>query len=546
MQSSMMRFPLTLTSILERAGKLFGKVEIVSRLPDRSLHRSNYADLYRRSRALAAALAGAGLGRGERVASLMWNHVWHLESYFGVPASGGVLHTLNLRLHPDELAYIVNHGGDRMLIVDDVLLPVYEKFRAKVRIERVIVVPTTGRPVPAGYENYEEFLKHGADGYQFPQPDEDEAAVMCYTSGTTGAPKGVIYSHRALVLHSFCISLPDCFSLGQNGCILPVVPMFHANAWGCPYAASMLGMKQVMPGQHLDAASLLELLEGEGVTRTAGVPSVWFGILELLDREPGRWRLDPKLLVVVGGAALPESMIRAFDRHDIDVRQAWGMTEMTPVGTVSSLKSCMRGWSGQDQLAARAKQGPPVPFIECRAMAAEREVPWDGQSMGELQVRGPWVASGYHDLPDLRQSWTADGWFRTGDVVTIDPEGYVKIADRTKDLIKSGGEWISSVDLENALMGHPSVREAAVIAVAHPRWQERPLAVIVLKEGCTATPEDLRSHLAAKFSHWQLPDAIVFVPEIPRTSVGKFQKSRLREMFSGWEWKETGAGTAIR
>jgi fatty-acyl-CoA synthase len=542
MQSTMMQFPLTLTSIVERAGKLFGDVEIVSRRPDKSLHRSNYADLYRRSRGLAAALTGAGLGRGERVASLMWNHGWHLEAYFGVPAAGGVLHTLNLRLHPDELAYIVNNAGDRMLIIDDVLLPVYEKLRSKVSIERVFVVPTSGCTVPAEYENYEEFLKQGDAGYQFPELKEDEAAVMCYTSGTTGVPKGVIYSHRSLVLHSLCISLPDGFSLGQNGCIMPVVPMFHANAWGCPYSATMLGMKQVMPGQHLDPLSLLELIEGEGVTRTAGVPSVWFGILELLDKAPGRWRLDPKLLVVVGGAALPESMIQAFDRHDIDVRQAWGMTEISPVGTVCNLKRGMQGWIGEKRVATLAKQGTPLPFIEVRAMAAQQEVPWDGQSMGELQVRGPWVAAGYHALPDLQQSWTEDGWFRTGDVVTIDAEGYVKIADRTKDLIKSGGEWISSVDLENALMGHPSVREAAVIAVPHPRWQERPLAVVVLKEGCTATPEDLREHLAAKFSRWQLPDEIVFAPEIPRTSVGKFQKSRLREAFGGWKWKQTGAG----
>jgi fatty-acyl-CoA synthase len=535
---TMMQYPLTLTSILERAGKLFGGVEIVSRLPDKSLHRANYGDLYRRASALAAALAGAGLGRGERVASLMWNHVWHLEAYFGVPASGSVLHTLNLRLHPDELACIVENAGDRMLIVDDVLLPLYEKFRTKVRIERVIVVPTTGEPVPAGYEDYEEFLKQGAGDYRFPQLAEDEAAVMCYTSGTTGLPKGVVYSHRALVLHSLGIALPDCFDLSQSGCILPVVPMFHANAWGCPYAATMVGMKQVMPGPHLDAASLLELLTRERVTRTAGVPSVWFGVLEALDREPGRSKLEPELRVIVGGAALPESMVRDFDRHGIEARHVWGMTEITPLGTVSYLKSHMPEWPEPQRISIRAKQGMPVPFVEIRAMAGEREVPWDGESMGELQVRGPWVAAGYHNLPDHQQSWTADGWFRTGDVVTIDPEGYVKIADRTKDLIKSGGEWISSVDLENALVGHPAVREAAVIAIPHPRWQERPLAVVVLKDGCTATPAELRSHLAERFSRWQLPDSVVFVPEIPRTSVGKLHKSRLREKFAGWTWAE--------
>jgi fatty-acyl-CoA synthase len=537
MKGTMMQFPLTLTPILERAGKLFRAVEIVSGVPGNGVHRSNYAELYRRSRALAGALESLGLSHSEPVASLMWNHVWHLEAYFGVPASGNVLHTLNLRLHPDELAYIVNNAGDRVLLVDDVLLPVYEKLRANVRIERVIVVPTTGKPVPAPYESYEEFLKRCPDHYRFPQLDENQAAVMCYTSGTTGVPKGVIYSHRALVLHSFAIALPDCFDLSQTGCILPVVPMFHANAWGCPYAATMVGMKQVLPGPNLDAASLLEMLGRERVTRAGGVPTVWFGVLDLLEQQSGREKLEPELRVMVGGSALPRSMVEAFDRLGIGCRQAWGMTEITPVGTMSTLKSNMSGWSEEDRLTARAKQGTELPFVEIRAVAGEQEVPWDGRSMGELQVRGPWVAASYHNHSEQQQSWTPDGWFRTGDVVTIDSEGFVKITDRTKDLIKSGGEWISSVDLENALMGHPAVREAAVIGIAHPRWQERPLAIVVLKQGRQATEADLRAHLAQTFSHWQLPDAFVFVPEIPRTSVGKFQKSRLREMFADWTWE---------
>ena len=316
--------------------------------------------------------------------------------------------------------------------------------------------------------------------------------------------------------------------------------MFHANAWGCPYAAAITGMKQVFPGPHMDPVSLLDLFVRERVTRSCGVPTVWLGMLELLDRLPGERKLDPGLMVAVGGAALPPSMIKAFDRHRIDVRHAWGMTEISPVGTVSRLKSYMQDWPEEERLAVRAKQGTQLPFVEIRAVAEEREVPWDGQSMGELQVRGPWVAASYHNLP-AQQSWTSDGWFRTGDVVTIDAEGYVKITDRTKDLIKSGGEWISSVDLENALMGHPAVREAAVIAVAHPKWQERPLAVAVLREGYEATAAELRAHLAATFSPWQLPDAIVFVAEIPRTSVGKIQKSRLREQFESWEWEQASA-----
>ncbi len=544
MLGTMMQFPLTLTSMLERAGKLFGAVEIVSRLPDRTLDRSNYAALCRRSLALGSALEQAGLGRGDRVATLMWNHSQHLEAYFGIPASGRVVHTLNLRLHPDELAYIANHAGDRILIVDDVLLPLYEKFHHKVRMERVLVVPTTGKAVAESYESYEEFLNSASGDYRFPALDENEAAAMCYTSGTTGVPKGVVYSHRALVLHSFCIALPDNANLSQNDCILPMVPMFHANAWGLPFAAAMVGARQVLPGPHLDAASLLELMEGEQVTRTGAVPTLWAGILDALDNAPARWKLHPQLRVLVGGSALPEAMIRAFDRHRIGVAQAWGMTELSPIGTICGLKRHMSDWTDDQRLAVRARQGTQVPFVDLRVMLGDREVPWDGETLGELQARGPWVAASYYNLQDECDRWTADGWFRTGDVVNIDAEGYVKIADRTRDLIKSGGEWISSVDLENALMGHPVVREAAVIAVPHPRWGERPLAAVVLRDGRQATPAELREHLAKRFNRWQLPDAIVFVPEIPRTSVGKFQKSRLREMFAGWEWGQAAGGAA--
>jgi fatty-acyl-CoA synthase len=541
MLGTMMQFPLTLTPILERTEKLFGSVEIVSRLPDKTIHRSNYADLCRRARALAGALAAAGVSRGDRVATLMWNHVWHLEAYFGVPVSGCVLHTLNLRLHPDELSYIINHAGDRIILVDDVLLPVYEKLRGKIGVERVIVVPSTGN-TPREYESYEDFLKQGANAGPLPRLDENEAAAMCYTSGTTGVPKGVMYSHRSVVLHSFASALPDYFGLSQTDCTLPIVPMFHANAWGCPHAASMIGCKQVMPGPNLDAPGLLDLLEQEKVTKAAGVPTIWMSILDQLDQHPGRWKLQPGLRVLSGGSAVPESLLRAFDRHGIEIRQAWGMTEMSPLGTVCHVKSALAERADDERIAVRAKQGVQVPFVEIRAMVGDREAPWDGETMGELHVRGPWIAASYYNLPDQQERWTADGWFRTGDIVTIDPEGYVKIADRAKDLIKSGGEWISSVDLENALMGHPAVREAAVVAIPHPKWAERPLAAVVLKDGRQATADELREHLAERFSRWQLPDAIVFLAEIPRTSVGKFQKSRLREMYAGWQWKQTADG----
>ena len=536
MNGTMMDYPLTLVPMLERAGKLFGQVEIVSRLPDRSLHRTTYADFYRRARALAESLSRAGLKPGDRVGTLMWNHYAHLEAYFGIPIAGGVAHTLNLRLSPSQLAYVINHAQDRFLIVDDVLLPLYEKIKGQVKPERVLVVPFTGKPVTADYENYEEFLKQATGNFSYPKLEENQAAAMCYTSGTTGKPKGVLYSHRALVLHSFAIGLTDTFALSQHDTILPVVPMFHANAWGIPFVATMLGSKQVFPGPHLDAENLLDLYEKERVTFAAGVPTIWFALLEALEKNPGRWKLTPGMHLLVGGAAAPESMLRRYDQLGLHVIHAWGMTEMTPAGSVSKLKPGMDDWPEDKRYQVRAKQGLPMPFVEARAVSEDGEVPWNGQSMGELQVRGPWVAASYYNLPEERDQWTSDGWFRTGDVVTIDPEGYIKITDRTKDLIKSGGEWISSVDLENALMAHPSVKEAAVIAIPHPKWQERPLAVVVPKETNHATAEELKTFLAANFAQWQLPDAFVFTESIPRTSTGKFLKSKLREQFADWKW----------
>jgi fatty-acyl-CoA synthase len=542
MLGTMMQYPLTVTALLERAGKLFGGVEVVSRRPDRSIERSNYGDLYRRARRLAAALDAAGMRRGDRVAALMWNHSRHLEAYFGVPAAGCVHHTLNLRLHPDELAYIAKHAGDRILLLDDVLLPLYEKLRERVTFERVIVAPTTGAPVPAGFESYEDFLATGGADYEFPALDENEAAAMCYTSGTTGVPKGVVYTHRSLVLHSFAMALADCTGLRQADVLLPIVPMFHANAWGLPHVAAMVGCKFVLPGPHLDPQSVLELMEGERVTCAAGVPTVWMGVVDALERQPERWKLQPGLMAMSGGSAVPEWMIRSLERHGIEIRQAWGMTEMSPLGTFCTLRSHMRDRPEAERVAIRALQGPPAPFVDLRAVVGSTEIPWDGETLGELQVRGPWVASSYYNLPDQAERWTADGWFCTGDVASIDADGYVKIADRTKDLIKSGGEWISSVDLENALMAHPAVKEAAVIAVPHPKWIERPLAAVVPREGAQATGAELREFLAAKFAKWQLPDAVVFVEEIPRTSVGKFQKSKLRERFAGWAWEQGAAG----
>ncbi|GEM86556.1 long-chain fatty acid--CoA ligase [Meiothermus granaticius] len=539
MQGAMMNYPLTLISVLERAGTLFGSQEIVTRLPDKSLHRYTYAEFYRRARALAEALQRAGLQKGDRVATLSWNTYAHLEAYFGVPVAGGVLHTLNLRLHPNDLAYIVEHAGDRFLIVDDVLLPLLAQCRAQIRPERIFVVPLTGQPLPEGQglESYEDLLKTATGNWSYPTLEETDASGMCYTSGTTGKPKGVLYSHRSTVLHSLVSALPDALNLSARDTLLPVVPMFHVMAWGLPFTGVMIGSKMVLPGPHLDPVSLLDLYEGEAVTKTAGVPTIWMGILAALQKEPTRWKLQ-NMEMVVGGSAAPESLIRAFDAFGLKVLHAWGMTETSPLGTVSRLKPHLQKASLDEQYAYRATQGLPTPLVEVRAVGEHGVVPWDGMSMGELEVRGPWVASSYYNLPAESDKWSQDGWFRTGDVVTINPEGYVKITDRTKDLIKSGGEWISSLDLENALMGHPAVKEAAVIAIPHPKWAERPLAAVVLKEGQSATPEELRAFLEPKFAKWWLPDAFVFVSEIPRTSTGKFMKSRLREEYQNWRWEQ--------
>ncbi|MGH9492086.1 MAG: long-chain fatty acid--CoA ligase [Terriglobales bacterium] len=537
MKASMMDYPLTLLPMLERAGKLFPQVEIVSRLPDRSLHRYTYADFHRRARRLAEALQKAGLKPGERVATLMWNHFIHLECYFGIPAAGGVAHTLNLRLHPSELAYIVNHAEDRFLIVDDVLLPLFESFRDQVKLERMLVAPMGAKPITAPYENYEDFIASASGDFSYPALDENDAAAMCYTSGTTGKPKGVVYSHRALALHSFAFALPDAMAISQQDSILVAQPMFHANAWGVPFSAILCGSKLVFPGPYLDAESLIELLQKERVTFTAGVPTVWLRVLEALDANPTAWKPPAGMRIIVAGSAAPESMLRRFDQMGVRMIHFWGMTEITPAGTVSKLKKHMLEWPEEKQYEARLKQGMALPFVDVRVMAGDAEAPWDGGTLGELQVRGPWVAANYFRLPEESDKWTADGWFRTGDVVSIDSEGYVRIADRSKDLIKSGGEWISSVDLENALVGHSAVAEAAVIAVPHPTWQERPLAAVVLRNGATVTAEELRDFLAARFAKWQLPEAIVFVHELPHTSTGKLLKSRLREQYRGWEWK---------
>ena len=538
MQGQMMDYQLTITSLLERARRLFPKKEIVTKAGP-SLERFTYAEMVERVGRLANALEKLGVRRGDRVATFAWNNARHLEIYFAAPCMGAVLHPINLRLPGDQIAYIVNHAEDKVLFVDPSLLPAIEKLAPYLKkVEHFIVmgdkVPdgTTISPVHA----YEDLLKDSGADYPWPRLDENEAAAMCYTSGTTGNPKGVVYSHRSIYLHSLGLSMADSFGLSERDIFMPVVPMFHVLAWGTPFATVMLGTNLVFPGAHMQPRDLAELIQSEKVTLTAGVPTLWMGILNLLESE--RYDLSSLRGMIVGGAAAPQSMIEAFEKkHGITVMHAWGMTEMSPLGTVSRLKSYQMDLSEDEKFTLRAKQGTSVPGVEIRAIdESGSEIPWDGKAFGELQVRGPWVISGYFNDERSAESFH-DGWFRTGDVVTIDPEGFIQIVDRAKDVIKSGGEWISSQDLENAIMAHPKVLEAAVIAVAHPKWQERPLACVVPKPDFkdSLTKDEILEHLKSRFAKMYLPDDVVFIESVPKTSVGKFDKKVLRVQFKDFK-----------
>lgn len=533
MKGLMMDFPLTLPVIMRRAETLHGKKEIITRLPDKSLHRYTYADFALRAKKLSVALQQLGVKPGDRVATLCWNHYQHLEIYFGVPSFGGVLHTLNLRLSPDDLEYIVNHAEDKVIIVDQVLLPLFEKFKSKIQVKHIIVIANAGQPVQEGMLNYEDLIAMGDESKYIPfEGDENTAAAMCYTSGTTGRPKGVLYSHRSIVLHSMVSAYAEGMSIQEKDVVLPVVPMFHVNAWGLPFTCTMLGATLIFPGPYLDPLSLLELYEKERVTITAGVPTIWLGLLNVLDANPGKYDLSSLHTMVVGGSAAPRSMIKCFqERHGLSILHAWGMTETSPVGSIGVLTSELQKEDKEVQYTYRAKQGIPAAFVEIRGRDENGWIPWDGATMGELEVRGPWIASNYYNSTEQDDRFSSDGWFRTGDIVTIDEKGYIEIKDRSKDVIKSGGEWISSVALEGALMGHPSVAEAAVFAIPSEKWVERPMACVVLKEGKTATEEELLTFIASQFAKFQLPDVIKFVQAIPKTSVGKFKKTILREEY---------------
>jgi fatty-acyl-CoA synthase len=488
--------------------------------------------MHRRVCRLAGALKRLGVVAGDRIGTLSWNHYRHLEAYFAIPCSGAVLHTLNLRLHPSEIAYVARTAADKVILVDRSLLPMLEKFKHEIPcVEKIIVIPDAG-PAPEGYLDYETLLAAEPEHFDFPRLDENQAAGICFTSGTTGNPKGVVYSHRSSVLHALVSCQADSLGITQEDSILPVVPMFHANAWGIPYSAVAAGTKIVFPGPAMDPASLLKLMVEEKVTQAAGVPTIWLDILQMLDASPGKFDLSCMRSMVIGGAAVPPSMLEGFSRrHGLTVLHAWGMTETSPLGSLARVKPSIPGLDDAKRLDFRASQGYPVTLVETRHVGPDGQVlPWDGTAMGELEVRGPWVAASYMGDEDASK-FTADGWFKTGDVVTIDSYGYLRITDRAKDVIKSGGEWISSVTLENVLMSHPAILEAAVFAGRHPKWDERPLAAIVLRPGQKAEQKEINEFLSTRVAKFWIPDAYIFLDQVPRSSTGKFLKTKLREDY---------------
>ena len=534
----MMDYQLTLTSIMKRANQLYPHKEIRTKFGN-TTHRQTYADFYKRCGQLANALQRLGIQSGDRVATLAWNTFRHHEIYFATPCMGAVCHTLNIRLPAEQLVFIINHAEDQVIFVDDSLLPILEPLADQLTAVKHFVIMTNGDLPDTSLPNalsYEELLADEASEYDWPELDENTAAAMCYTSGTTGDPKGVLYSHRALFLHTLAECMTDCFALSEKDVIMPVVPMFHAMAWGLVYAATMIGATLVMPGRHMTPADLAGLIQDQRVTFPAGVPTLWLGLLQLLEKED--YDVSSVRAMPVGGAAASRWMIETYqEKHGVHIIHAWGMTEMSPLGSMSVLKSHMLDWDIDQQYAIRAKQGLAPPGVEMRGVdEAGNEIPWDGETPGELQVRGPWVISAYYNDARNEEAFM-DEWFRTGDVVTIDAEGYMNIVDRTKDLVKSGGEWISTVALENAIMGHQDVLEAAVIAVPHPKWQERPLAVAVLSGDVDAETvrQEIYELLAEHFAKWQLPDKIEFIDQIPRTSVGKFDKKVLRRQYQDYE-----------
>lgn len=540
MQGLIMKSELLISSILKHADRNFGDREIVSITADNPLHRCTYSECFRRTRQLANALAKIGFKQGDRIATLAWNDHRHLECYYAIAGSGFVCHTVNPRLFPEQIVFIINHAEDRWVFVDLLIVPLLEKIADQIPGVEGFVIMTDDAHMPdtslKNAVSYESLIAEESDEFEWPSFDERTASALCYTSGTTGDPKGVLYDHRSTILHAYAEVMPDTLNLASSDCVLPVVPLFHVNAWGIPYCALMVGSKLVFPGPKMgDGETLYHLLEQEHVSLALGVPTVWLALLQYA-RESGQ-KLNRLQRTVIGGAAVPEAMIREFrDTHDVTVIQAWGMTEMSPLGTASTPKAGSENWSPDELLEMRTKAGRGVFGVEMRIVNDEgEELPWDGVAYGALQVRGPWICSGYFKLEGKSESHTEDGWFDTGDVATINPDGYMAITDRTKDVIKSGGEWISSIDVENTAVGHEAVAEAAVIGVSHPKWTERPLLVIIRAEGKELTRDEMLGWLEGKIAKWWIPDDVVFVDEIPHTATGKIKKIELRKQFADYQ-----------
>ena len=542
MKGLIMDYPLTLTQLFERSRKLFHRKTMATRVPGHGLQRYTYADYADRVARLSAALARLGLQKGDRVGTFAWNSHRHMEVYFAAPLMGMVLHTVNIRLSPQDLSYIINHAEDKVLIVDASLWHLLEPIRKDLKtVTHVIVMKDTpSGEIPAGAMDYEALLADAKPVETWPTLNETDAAGMCYTSGTTGHPKGVLYTHRGIYLHCFGSSTVDVLGICERDVILHIVPMFHANAWCVPFAGVMNGSTQIFGGPNPQPRDIIEIVHHERVTVVGAVPTVWIAIQGILEKEP-QWDISSIRCIPIGGSAAPKTLIELFDKkYGAYMLHAWGMTEMSPLGTVCRPRSYMDSLPEDDRYNVRAKQGAIVAGVDMRIVDDAGKIqPWDGKSVGEIQVRGPWITSGYYNNPAGAAQFTEDGWFRTGDVASIDPDGYVQITDRTKDLIKSGGEWISSVDMESTIMGHPKVLEAAVIAVPHPQWVERPLACVVPKPEFkdSLTESEILDYLKPLVAKWWLPDEVRFIEAVPKTSVGKFDKKVLRERFKDWKPK---------